>query len=52
MKQRRLIYFAILITSALCLSGCKGELLVVGNMAAMGITCAMLWSTVHLKKDA
>lgn len=52
MTQSRLIKFAILLTSAVCLSGCEGELLVFGNMATMGITCAMLWSTVHLKKDA
>ncbi|TDP71934.1 hypothetical protein [Bradymonas sediminis] len=52
MTQSRLIKFAILLVSAICLSGCEGEFLVFGNMATMGITCAMLYSTVRVKKDA
>ncbi|WP_168211012.1 hypothetical protein [Persicimonas caeni] len=35
---------------ALTLSACDGRALVAGNMFFMGITCAMLWSTINLKK--
>jgi hypothetical protein len=52
MTRKLLLKGSVLIAVALGLSGCEGDLLVFGNMATMGITCAMLWSTVHLKKDA
>lgn len=35
---------------ALTLSGCDGRMLVAGNVFFMGVTCAMLWSTINLKK--
>lgn len=35
---------------ALTMSGCEGRMMVFGNMFFMGIACAMLWSTINIKK--
>lgn len=50
MNSNQWIKLVILVYMALGLSGCEGEFFVFGNVATLGITCAMLWSTVHLKK--
>ena len=52
MKHTRILQFATFLMLAVGLSGCEGDIFLFGNMATMGVTCAMLWSTVHLKKDA
>lgn len=51
MKHARIFQLIIFSFLALGLSGCEGEIFVFGNMATMGVTCAMLWSTINLKKD-
>lgn len=50
MTGRTMYKMIALVGFALALSGCEGRMLVFGNMFFMGITCAMLWSTVNLKK--
>lgn len=51
MKSNPWMKLVLLACLALGLGGCDGEFFVFGNVAIMGITCAMLWSTVHLKKS-
>ncbi len=51
MTGRQMYKMLALLGCALTLSGCEGQLTVFGNIFCMGITCAMLWSTVHLDKN-
>ena len=46
---KKMARFALLIFAALALGGCEGQGFIFGNMFFMGITCAMLWSTINLK---